>query len=89
MDTVEVNETFVSLQGESTHAGAPCFFVRLAGCNLRCRYCDTVNAWASGCVTPVADLAAGYRRAGLRMAEMTGGEPLLQAGFPADRKSVV
>ena len=43
-DTLRVYETFSSIQGESTHAGRLCFFIRLAGCNLRCVYCDTRKA---------------------------------------------
>ena len=43
-----VNEIFYSIQGESVHAGLPCVFVRLTGCNLRCRYCDTAYAFHEG-----------------------------------------
>ena len=43
-DTLTIYETFSSIQGESTHAGRLCFFIRLAGCNLRCSYCDTRKA---------------------------------------------
>jgi len=78
--TVSVVETFVSLQGESTFAGRPCFFVRLAGCNLRCRYCDTTYAYAGGRDRTVADLMAEFTASGVSLAEITGGEPLLQAG---------
>lgn len=78
--TVNVVETFVSLQGESTFAGRPCFFVRLAGCNLRCRYCDTAYAYEGGRDVAVADLAAEFAASGVSLAEITGGEPLLQAG---------
>ena len=71
----------MSLQGESTRAGLPCFFVRLAGCNLRCRYCDTSRSWEPGRVVDVARLALEYRRSRAPLAEITGGEPLLQPGF--------
>ena len=81
--SVEISETFVSLQGESTHSGQPCWFVRLAGCNLRCRYCDTVRAWGRGERRSVAGLVDEYRASGVALAEITGGEPLLQPGFPA------
>ncbi len=80
---LQVTETFVSLQGESTHAGTPCWFVRLAGCNLRCAWCDTRYAWTGGVPRSVAGLVADYRAAGVRMAEVTGGEPLLQPATPA------
>jgi len=80
-ETVGVVETFVSLQGESTRAGLPCFFVRLGGCNLRCRYCDTRGAYGSGRKTPVSALARRFAASKAALAEITGGEPLLQPGF--------
>jgi len=81
-ETLEICETFLSIQGESTFAGVPCFFIRLAGCNLRCRYCDTPYARAPGRRMTVDALADEFRRAGVRTAEVTGGEPLLQAATP-------
>lgn len=78
---VQVYETFASIQGESTYAGCPCFFIRLAGCNLRCSYCDTPEAVAAkGEPRRVSRLADEYRASGLALGEVTGGEPLLQAG---------
>ena len=50
--TLQVCETFVSLMGESSFAGLPGFFIRLSGCNLRCRYCDTTYAYAGGTSAP-------------------------------------
>jgi 7-carboxy-7-deazaguanine synthase len=73
-----VNETFLSIQGESTHAGRPCFFIRLAGCHLRCSWCDTEYAFHEGRVRPVADCLAEAEAARQRLVEVTGGEPLLQ-----------
>ncbi len=81
--SVRVAETFVSLQGESTYAGLPCFFIRLAGCNLKCAYCDTPAASAKGIETSIQDLVSDFASSGVRLAEITGGEPLLQPGFPA------
>jgi len=78
--TVKVCETFVSLQGETTRAGWPCFFIRLAGCNLRCQYCDTKYAWRAGRPCSVDKLAADFKASRLPLAEVTGGEPLLQSG---------
>lgn len=78
--TVNVVETFVSLQGESTYAGRPCFFVRLGGCNLRCRYCDTPYAYAEGSRRTVSDVTGEFVASGVSLAEITGGEPLLQDG---------
>ncbi len=77
---VQLCETFVSIQGESTWAGTPCFFIRLAGCNLDCAYCDAAYARAGGRAAPVADLVAEFRASGLALAEVTGGEPLIQNG---------
>jgi len=81
MATVNVCETFVSIQGESTYAGLSCYFIRLAGCNLRCRYCDTTYAYAPGLDVPVPDLVAKCRASKAAIVEITGGEPLLQPGF--------
>lgn len=77
-DTLRVCETFVSIQGESTRAGTPCFFVRLAGCNLNCSYCDTRYATEGGEDRSIESLVEEFRMSGLRLVEVTGGEPLLQ-----------
>ena len=76
---LKVNEIFHSIQGESTHSGRPCVFVRLTYCNLRCSYCDTEYAFYEGNdmgVDEVLAQVAGYR---CRLVEITGGEPLVQA----------
>ena len=73
-----VNEIFHSIQGESTHAGRPCVFVRLTACDLRCTWCDTTYAFHEGrkmSVDEVVDRVRGY---GCDVVEITGGEPLLQ-----------
>ena len=78
--TLVVNEIFHSIQGESRHAGRPCVFVRLTGCNLRCVWCDTAYAFEEGetkTVGAVADQVASF---GTRYVLLTGGEPLLQPG---------
>jgi 7-carboxy-7-deazaguanine synthase len=75
-----INEIFLSIQGESTHAGRPCTFVRLTACNLRCNYCDTEYAFYEGrrmTVAAVVEQVEGY---GCPLVEITGGEPLLQQG---------
>ena len=79
-DNLVVNEIFYSVQGESTHAGRPCAFVRLTACNLRCNYCDTEYAFYEGrrmTLAQVMDQVEGYR---CPLVEITGGEPLLQEG---------
>ena len=75
---VKVNEIFRSLQGESTFAGLPCTFVRLTGCNLRCTYCDTQQAYDTGTDMAVTDVVIRVRELGTDLVELTGGEPLAQ-----------
>ena len=75
---LRVNEIFHSIQGESTHAGRPCVFVRLTGCNLRCVWCDTAYAFHEGDSMSVRDVVARVEDYGCRLVEITGGEPLLQ-----------
>jgi 7-carboxy-7-deazaguanine synthase len=75
---LRINEIFHSIQGESTHAGRPCVFVRLTGCNLRCRWCDTAYAFHEGVSRSVADVVREVGAFGCRLVEVTGGEPLLQ-----------
>ncbi len=74
-----VNEIFHSIQGESSHAGLPCVFVRLTACDLRCRWCDTAYAFNEGRKREVDDVLAEVASHGCRLVEVTGGEPLLQA----------
>jgi 7-carboxy-7-deazaguanine synthase len=80
MTTLTVNEIFHSIQGESTHAGRPCLFIRLAWCNLRCVWCDTAYAFEEGESMTVDEILAEVRAVGCRLVEITGGEPLAQAG---------
>jgi 7-carboxy-7-deazaguanine synthase len=74
-----VCEIFTSILGESSLAGLPAFFIRLTGCNLRCRWCDTPYAYEGGEEWSVAGLTAAARSAGEGLVLVTGGEPLLQA----------
>ena len=78
-DVLSVNEIFFSLQGEGARAGLPCVLIRLAGCNLRCRWCDTRHAWTDGREMDLEEILKEVRRLGCRLVELTGGEPLLQA----------
>jgi 7-carboxy-7-deazaguanine synthase len=73
-----VNEIFHSIQGESTHAGRPCVFVRLTACDLRCSWCDTPYAFHEGSKMTVEDVVSRVRDYGCEVVEITGGEPLLQ-----------
>ena len=74
-----INEIFHSIQGESTHAGRPCVFVRLTACDLRCRWCDTPYAFHEGRKMSVDEVMADVEARGCPVVEVTGGEPLLQA----------
>ncbi len=78
--SIWVTETFLSIQGESTHAGRLCFFIRLAGCNLKCRYCDTqYSANLTGGKAEMLDLLVVKAvSSGVDLVEITGGEPLTQ-----------
>jgi len=73
-----INEIFHSIQGESTYAGAPCVFVRLTACDLRCTWCDTPYAFTEGGKMTIAEVVAGVMAFGCPLVEITGGEPLLQ-----------
>ena len=73
-----VNEIFHSIQGESTHAGRPCVFVRLTACDLRCSWCDTPYAFYEGRKMSLDDVMAAVEGYGCSLVELTGGEPLLQ-----------
>lgn len=73
-----INEIYLSVQGESTHVGRPCVFVRLTACDLRCRWCDTPYAFTGGRKMTVEDVVAEVEPLQCRLAEITGGEPLLQ-----------
>ena len=79
-DTLIVNEIFRSLQGEGRRAGRPCTLVRLSGCNLHCRWCDTDYARMQGEPMTLDNILARVAELGETFVELTGGEPLLQAG---------
>jgi 7-carboxy-7-deazaguanine synthase len=73
-----INEIFHSIQGESTHAGRPCVFVRLTACDLRCSWCDTPYAFHEGHKMSIDEVMAAVADHGCPLVEITGGEPLLQ-----------
>jgi len=73
-----INEIFHSIQGESTHAGRPCVFVRLTACDLRCAWCDTTYAFSEGQKMPVERVLEQVDALACPLVEITGGEPLLQ-----------
>ncbi len=77
-DSLMISEIFYSLQGESTLAGKPCLFIRLAGCNLHCSWCDTPYALAGGQSMTLEEIMMEVEKYPVRLAELTGGEPLIQ-----------
>ena len=79
---INIQETFISIQGESTFAGELCFFIRLAGCSLRCSYCDTKYAYGSGTQISIPELVEMALDAQATIVEITGGEPLEQINTP-------
>ena len=77
---MKLTEIFYSLQGESTFAGLPCIFIRTAGCNLRCKYCDTTYSYKEGYFLTVQQILQEVQNYNpIKLVEVTGGEPLLQA----------
>jgi 7-carboxy-7-deazaguanine synthase len=75
---LRVTEIFRSIQGESTHAGRPCTFVRLTGCPMRCVWCDSEYTFTGGDHFEIDDVVAQVRSLGCNLVEVTGGEPLAQ-----------
>ena len=75
---MRITEIFFSIQGESTHAGRPCVFVRLTGCSLRCVYCDTKYSYAGGREMPPEEVLSVVASHPAKLVEVTGGEPLEQ-----------
>ena len=77
---LRVTEIFRSVQGESSHAGRPCSFVRLTGCPMRCTWCDSEYTFTGGERVSVDDVMRQVRAHGCQLVEVTGGEPLAQKG---------
>jgi 7-carboxy-7-deazaguanine synthase len=75
---LRVTEIFRSIQGESTHAGRPCTFVRLTGCPMRCTWCDSEYTFTGGDHFSIEQVMARVREFGCQLVEITGGEPLAQ-----------
>jgi len=73
-----VNEIFFSLQGEGKEIGRPTVFIRLTGCNLRCRWCDTAYAFYDGREMGIYEIIEDVEKYGIKRVCITGGEPLLQ-----------
>lgn len=82
---LKVSEIFFSIQGESTYVGLPCVFIRLAGCNLRCRWCDAAYAQTpdQGEDFSIEQIIGEIKKFNCKLVEITGGEPLSQKETPA------
>ena len=79
---MKINEIFKSIQGETSYAGLPCIFIRIAGCNLRCSYCDTMYAYDDGAemtVNLILEITDNFK---CKLVCVTGGEPLLNKETP-------
>ncbi len=76
--SLKINEIYYSVQGESTHSGCPCIFIRLTYCNLRCSYCDTEYAFYDGKDMEITPIMSEIKRWDCNLVEVTGGEPLFQ-----------
>ena len=80
MSALRITEIFLSLQGEANTVGKPTVFIRLTGCPLRCRYCDSAYAFSGGELIEQADILNTVKGFGVQHVTVTGGEPLAQPG---------
>ena len=77
---LKLSEIYLSIQGESTFTGLPCIFIRLAGCNLRCKYCDTTYSYETKFKKSPKDILKEIQQyKPIKLVEITGGEPLIQS----------
>jgi len=79
-ERLKIHEIFYSVQGESTAAGRPCVLVRLTGCQMRCRWCDSEYSFYEGSWRTLDEVLGEVALFGCPLVEVTGGEPLLQPG---------
>lgn len=87
--TLRVIEIYRSLQGESSWAGMPCTFIRLAGCDLRCTWCDSEFTFTGGTTLSLDQVLEKVKACGGNLVEITGGEPLLQKNTPLLSKTLL
>lgn len=76
-ERLRIIEVYASVQGESSWVGVPCVFVRLAGCNLRCTWCDSVFTFTGGVARAIDEVVDAVGALGIDLVEVTGGEPLV------------
>ncbi|GAB63287.1 MAG: radical SAM protein [Candidatus Jettenia sp.] len=79
---MKINEIFKSIQGETSYAGLPCTFIRITGCNLRCRYCDTTYAYEDGVEMSMNSILESIHDFSSNLVCITGGEPLSNEDTP-------
>ena len=79
---MKINEIFKSIQGETTYAGLPCAFIRVTGCNLRCKYCDTTYAYVEGEEISIGSILENVSKFKSKLVCVTGGEPLANNDTP-------
>jgi len=84
-----VNEIFCSIQGEGLDQGRPCVMIRLTGCNLRCSYCDTQYSFIEGKSFHIDSILEKVSLFGVKLVEITGGEPLMQKNTPVLVKKLI
>jgi len=72
-------ESFYTIQGEGFHAGKPCYFIRLGGCDVGCHWCDTKDSWDAGAhpIVDIEKIASSAKENGADTAVITGGEPVM------------
>lgn len=79
---MKINEIFKSIQGETSYAGLPCTFIRLTGCNLKCKYCDTTYAYVAGSEMSISSILKNVSKLKSKLVCVTGGEPLANNDTP-------
>jgi 7-carboxy-7-deazaguanine synthase len=79
LESLKINEIYKSVQGESSYSGLPCTFIRVSGCPLRCRWCDTAYAFDKGDDLTITQVIEQVAKMGVKLVELTGGEPLAQS----------
>lgn len=78
MPHLKIHEIYFSIQGESSHIGRPCIFIRTTGCKLRCSWCDTTHAFHDGNIMSFEQIHSAIAKYPCKLVEVTGGEPMEQ-----------
>lgn len=89
MENFPITESFLSFQGEGVHMGRRAYFIRLFGCNVKCEWCDSKNAWAASEPAQkmsAVQIAESAKKSGAEIAVITGGEPCIHNLSPILRE---